>query len=313
MKRITVVGSANVDLVVRTTRAPDAGETVIGNGFARHAGGKGANQAVAAARLADPAAVTVALIARVGDDPEGSLLTTTIASHGVDTRGIGRDPALSTGVGLITVAAQGENRIVVVPGANQGLTPGALGGHHEILAGADVVLAQLEIPLPTVQTAARMGREKRAIVILDPAPARALPPALLRLCDYVTPNLGELATLINAPIAADAAAGDLTAAAQRLLAAGARNVIVKLGTRGVLLVTADDALAVPAFPVTALDTTGAGDAFAGAFAVAACEGRPLPEALRFACAAAGASVTRAGAIASLPARPEVEALLATSG
>ena len=307
--RIVVVGSLNADLVVRVDRFPEPGQTVAGRDFAVIPGGKGANQACAAARMGGD----VSMIGRVGADAHGELLRRSLASAGVDVSDVRPDPRCATGVALITVDRAGENEIVIVPGANGAFTVEELARGGAWLDGAAVLLLQLEIPLPTVQTAARMGREKRAIVILDPAPARALPPALLRLCDYVTPNQGELATLINTPIAADAAVGDLTAAAQKLRTAGARNVIVKLGARGVLLVTADGALAVPAFPVTAVDTTGAGDAFAGAFAVAACEGRPLPEALRFACAAAAASVTRAGAIASLPARPEVEALLATSG
>jgi ribokinase len=314
-RRITVVGSLNVDLVVRAPRAPGAGETVAGTSFARHAGGKGANQAAAAARLLSTA-TTTALIGRVGTDAEGDFLLATLERLGVDTSGVGRTADVGTGIAAITVSEQGEsrgeNRIVLVPGANQTLSPGILGQHHDVLAAAHVLLLQLEIPLPTVQTAARMGREKHATIILDPAPARPLPPGLLRLCDYLTPNEGELAILLHRPASTHPASIDeLTAGAQQLLAQGARNVVVKLGDRGALLVTPAEAHHLPAFPVTAVDTTGAGDAWNGAFAVALCEGLAPPAAARFACAAAALSVTRPGAIASLPARAEVDALLAS--
>ena len=200
MKRITAVGSLNVDLVVRAPRAPGAGETVAGDSLSRYPGGKGGNQAAAAARLAPlPQEIAVSLIGRVGRDGEGDYLLGELTRAGVDTSGVGRDADLGTGIAAITVSADtGENSIILIPGANQALTPGVLGQHHDVLTDADVLLLQLEIPLPTVQTAARMGREKRAIVILDPAPARPLPAAFLRLCDFVTPNLGELAVLVGA-------------------------------------------------------------------------------------------------------------------
>ncbi len=189
-----MVGSLNADLVVRAARAPERGETVLGIGYTRHPGGKGANQACAAARVA-AGQVQVALIGRVGADAEGQWLRRQLEADGVDISAVGIDDGLPTGIAAITVEASGDNRIVVVPGANQALTPGSLSRHHDTLAAADVLLLQLEIPLPTVQTAIRMGREKRAIVILDPAPARPLPDALLPLVDYLTPNESELAAL----------------------------------------------------------------------------------------------------------------------
>jgi ribokinase len=307
-RRITVAGSLNVDLVVRTPRAPAGGETVAGSSFARHAGGKGANQAAAAARLCGPGSA-VDLIGRVGADAEGDFLCATLAAHAVDTRGVGRDPQAHTGIAAITVAGDGENRIVLVPGANQTLSPGLLSQHHDVLSAAHVLLLQLEIPLPTTQTAARMGREKHATIILDPAPARPLPGALLRLCDYVTPNEGELATLLRRPLVPDRALAELAEDARALIAEGARNVVVKLGARGALLVTPAEVHHLPPFPATAVDTTAAGDAWNGAFAVGLCEGLPATAAGRFACAAAALSVTRPGALASLPTRAEVDALL----
>jgi ribokinase len=315
MKRITVVGSLNADLVVRTPRAPEAGETITGLGFSRHPGGKGGNQAVAAARLGS-GATTVAFIGRVGNDGEGAFLTAALQADGIDLAGLGRDDQLGTGIAAITVAAGGQNRIVLVPGANHGLLPGILGQHHDVLTSAHVLLLQLEIPLPTVQTAARMGREKHAIVILDPAPARPLPASFLRLCDFVTPNETELLQL-TAPEAPPASASvlsldDAAAAAGQLLQQGARQVVVKLGARGALLVTHDQHHHWPPFPADVVDTTAAGDAWNGAFAVALAEGQDLLTAGRFANAAAALSVTRPGAQPSLPTRAQVDSALALS-
>jgi ribokinase len=294
-----VVGSLNADLVVRAARAPERGETVPGTGYTRHPGGKGANQACAAARVA-AGQVPVALIGRVGPDAEGQWLRRQLEADGVDISAVGIDDGLPTGIAAITVEASGDNRIVVVPGANQALTPGILSRHHDTLAAADVLLLQLEIPLPTVQTAIRMGREKRAIVILDPAPARPLPDALLPLVDYLTPNERELEAL--------AGPGDVLAAAGRLLARGVRQVVVKRGERGALLVSPAGALDIAPFPVTAVDTTAAGDAWNAAFGVALALGRDPPVAARFANAAGALTVTRPGAQTSLPHRASVDAL-----
>jgi ribokinase len=315
-RRITVVGSLNADLVVRTPRAPAAGETVAGIDFSRHPGGKGGNQAVAAARLGS-GVTTVSLIGRVGNDAEGAFLTAALQADGIDLAGLGRDDQLGTGIAAITVAASGENRIVLVPGANHGLSPGVLGQHHDVLTSAHMLLLQLEIPLPTVQTAARMGREKHAIVILDPAPARALPASFLRLCDFVTPNETELVHLVAPATGAAKPASELTldeaaAAAGHLLGQGARHVVVKLGARGALLITPERHHHWPAFPAKVVDTTAAGDAWNGAFAVALAEGQDVLTAGRFANAAAALSVTRPGAQPSMPTRSEVDAQLAIS-
>jgi ribokinase len=315
-KHITVVGSLNADLVVKVARAPRAGETVRGSSFERFPGGKGANQAYAAARLAGPPAeakVAVAMIGQVGEDANGPWLRDNLAAAGVDVSGVATEGASATGVAMIAVDSTGQNQIIVVPGANDTLTPAALTPHHARMVGADVLLLQLEIPFPTVQTAARVGREKGATVILDPAPARPLPDALLRLVDYLTPNENELLTLDGVVGSAGAIGRQgAAAAARRLLARGARKVIVKMGAAGALLVTPSMEHFWPAFPVTAVDSTAAGDAFNAGFAVALAEGQTPVEAGRFASAAAALAVTRRGAQPSMPTRDEVMALLAKS-
>jgi ribokinase len=311
---ICVVGSLNVDLVARVKRAPVAGETVRGLSLRRYAGGKGGNQACAAGRLAARDA-RVAIIGRVGADADGAWLRESLVRDGVDAGDVGEDPHLPTGTALITVDSEGGNQIVFVPGANEGLSPGVLSRHHPTLTSSRVLLLQLEIPLPTAHTAARMGREKHAVVILDPAPARPLPEALLGLCDYLTPNETELLTLLEAPPppAGPLSLEDAEAAARQLLARGARNVVVKLGARGALLVTPGGCAHAPALPVTAVDSTAAGDAWNAAFAVALAGGRLVAQALRFANAAGALAVTTAGAQSSLPGREAVERLLLLGG
>ena len=304
-----MVGSANVDTTLRVPRAPQAGETVTGASITRHPGGKGANQAWAATRLAT---APICLIARLGADEPGRWLRQRLTEAGLDDATISEDPALPTGAAFITVEASGENRIVVVPGANEGLTPGALGAHHAALTSAGVLLLQLEIPLPTVTTAARMGREKGATVILDPAPARAVPASLLALCDFVTPNENELNQLLGTKPGTVLTLAEVRAGAEALHARGARNVIVKLGARGALWVGATGRGHWPAFAAKAVDTTAAGDAFNAALAVALSEGQDLPAAGRFACAAGALATTKPGAASSLPARADLEAFLAIS-
>ena len=286
-----MVGSLNADLVVRAARAPERGETVPGIGFTRHPGGKGANQACAAARLA-AGQVHVALIGRVGGDADGQWLRRSLEDDGVDVTAVGVDDGLPTGLAAITVEASGDNRIVVVPGANQALTPGALSRHHDTLAAADVLLLQLEIPLPTVQTAIRMGREKRATIILDPAPARPLPDGLLALVDYLTPNESELAALAGPgrrPRRGGPPAGPRGPPGGGQ--AGRSGACCWSGPAG-----AQD---IAPFPVTAVDTTAAGDAWNAAFGVALALGRQPAVAARFANAAGALAVTRAGR----PAQP----------
>jgi ribokinase len=301
--RIVVVGSLNVDLVVGVDRLPAPGQTVAGRDFAAIPGGKGANQACAAARLGGE----VSMIGRVGEDAHGELLRQSLASAGVDVSHVLSDARAATGVALITVERSGQNDIVIVPGANGAFTVEELERGQEQLDSAAVVLLQLEVPLPTVQAAARRARRAGATVILDPAPAAPLPDDLLRDIDYLTPNETELAALVGGA----RPEGDAEAArqARELIGRGARAVVVKRGERGALLVVAGGETSWPALSVTAVDATAAGDAWNGAFAFALASGSPPAVAGRLATAAAAVSVTRRGAQPSMPTLAEVEALM----
>jgi ribokinase len=300
--RIVVVGSLNADLVARLDRFPAPGETVAGRDFAVIPGGKGANQACAAARLGGD----VAMIGRVGADAYAELLRRSLASAGVDVSQVLEDPSTTTGVALITVEASGQNEIVIVAGANGRLTVVDL-ERSDGLATAAVVLLQLEIPLPTVQAAARLAHRAGAQVILDPAPAAPLPDDLLRDIDYLTPNEVELAALVGG----ERAEGRAEAARQArvLVGRGARNVVVKRGEKGALLVGAAGETEWPAFRVQAVDATAAGDAWNGAFAFAMARGDAPVEAGWLATAAAAVSVKRHGAQPSMPTLAETEALM----
>jgi ribokinase len=303
---IVVVGSLNADLVISVARFPSAGETLTGHGFARFAGGKGANQACAAARLGG----RVSMVGQVGADEPGAWLAAQLDAGGVDTSFVLRDEAESTGVALITVDGAGQNQIVLVPGANGTFTPERLAVAVTSLRNSRVVLLQLEIPLETVLAAARAGRRAGAIVMLDPAPARELPDALLALCDYLTPNETELATVTGGGEVCDA--DDVRRRAGQLRERGAARVLVKWGSRGAALFTAQGEHWWAPHTVDVVDTTAAGDAFNGAFAVAVADGAAEEAAGRFASAAGALAVTRAGAQAAMPLRAEVERLLTGS-
>jgi ribokinase len=298
---IVVVGSLNADLVTRVDRFPAPGETVTAKSFAIHPGGKGANQAYAAARLGG----RVAMVGCIGGDAYGERLLQSLRSAGVDVSPVHRDAEAPTGLALITLDASGENQIVVVPGANARLTPALVQAHEARIAAAAVVLLQLEVPLDVVLAAARIARDGGAAVILDPAPAQPLPASLLKCVDFLTPNQSELQTLTGG------AAGQQAEHAARSLADGSPlRVIVKMGEVGALLVDANGQAFWPALRVEAVDATAAGDAFNAALAVALAEGRPLPEAARLAVVAGALCVTRAGAQPSMPTRQEVETALA---
>jgi ribokinase len=298
---IVVVGSLNADLVVRVERFPVAAETVMGHDLAVFPGGKGANQAVAAGRLGG----RVHMIGRVGADDHGRLLRASLVAAGVDTAGLRDDSEAPSGTALITTDASGQNQIVVVAGANGHLTPDDVERSAFAFAGAAVVLLQLEVPLPVVEAAARLGRRAGATVVLDPAPARRDALDLLPLVDVVTPNELELRALT--PDERPGEPATEAAMARRLLGRGARQVIAKLGARGALVVSADGDEVLSPLAVRALDTTAAGDVFNGAYAVALAEGRSPTEAGAFAIAASALSVTRRGAQPSMPTRAEVEA------
>ncbi len=298
--RIVVVGSLNADLVVRVHRFPTPGETVLGRDFALFPGGKGANQAYAAALLRG----RVEMIGAVGDDAYGELLTENLRSAGVDVTGVRRH-SISTGVALISVDEGGQNEIVVAAGANSLLSPEHVTLQRDRFAAAAVLLVQLEVPLPAVRAAMELAREAGACVILDPAPVVGGAESLLALADYVTPNESELAELAKAEGVARSY-DEATAQARVVLSCGAKHVVAKLGSRGALLVSSDREAPWPAIPVVPVDTTAAGDVWNGAFATALAEGRSVNDAGTFANAAAAFSVTRRGAQPAMPTRDELD-------
>lgn len=301
MNRIVVFGSLNMDLVVRAPRLPVPGETVRGHTFFTAPGGKGANQAVAAARLGAP----TVMVGRVGGDPFGTDLLENLQAAGVDVAGVLVDRRTHSGVAVIVVDDRGQNQIVIAAGANGRVESADVERLRPFLDGAALLLLQLEVPLPAVVEAARAAQHVDVPVMLDPAPASAdLPDELYRLTDYLTPNEVEAAHLVGFPLDSEEAIAE---AARRLRQRGASTVIIKLGARGAYCASDSETFFVPAFPVKAVDTVAAGDAFNGGLAVALAEGRPLHEAIRWAAAVGALSVTREGAQPSMPTRAEVEA------
>jgi ribokinase len=300
---IVVVGSSNVDLVMKMPRLPRLGETVTDGTFAQVFGGKGANQAVGAAR----AGGRVAFVSCVGDDAYGPQVVDNLKRDGIDTRFVFAEAGVATGTALIMVGGGGENYLSVAPGANYRLTPEHVDRAREAIASAACVVTQCEILPETlahvVELAARLGKP----VILNLAPARAVGDETLARLAVLAVNESEAEFLTGRPVVSDS---EIEAAATTLLARGPRTVLLTLGARGVYLATRAGRRVVPAFPVDPVDTTAAGDVHCGAFAVALVEGRPLAEAVRFANAAAAVSVTRLGAQPSAPGRAEIEALLA---
>jgi len=300
--KIIVVGSSNTDMIVRVARLPRAGETILGGEFMTAAGGKGANQAVAAARLGG----RVSFVARVGCDAFGKSTVTALKRDGIDARGVFRDPVRPSGVALIFVADHGENSIAVASGANAALSARDIRAARSLFRGARVMLAQLETPLETVRAAIDEAHRAGARVILNPAPAQALPAEILKKIAVLTPNETEAELLTGAPVNDVRSA---IAAARKLRRRGVETVVITLGKRGALVATADGEVLVKGFLVKPIDTTAAGDVFNGALAVALAEDRALLEAVRFANAAAAISVTRRGAQPSAPRRAEVNQLL----
>ncbi|MEI9977296.1 MAG: ribokinase [Ignavibacteriota bacterium] len=305
--KIVVVGSLNIDLVTQVDRLPRAGETVSGGDLTLFSGGKGANQAFAAARLG----ARSAMIGEVGDDAFGGHLLDVLRGGGVDVSGVGRSNR-STGSACISVLPSGDNAIVISPGANATLTPEVAVQRLRELDRGDIVLLQLEIPLETVEAVSELAAARGAIAILDPAPARPLPSTILRRVAYLTPNQSEAALLLGEKHLEIGDFKDAAEAARSLLKLGPSAVLLKLGTLGCFVATDDFFEGVAAFPVDAVDSTGAGDTFNGAFAVGLSNGMPIPDAARFANAAAALSVTRPGAQNSIPTRSEVMAFLQAS-
>ncbi|MEO3977199.1 ribokinase [Streptomyces sp. CAU 1734] len=292
MTAIVVLGSTHMDLVTRVARAPKPGETVTGRDFRTVPGGKGANQAIAAAR----AGGEVSMIGAVGSDGFGTLLRQTLAASGVDTDLL-HTAAGPSGIAGVVVDAEGANSIVVIPGANGTVT--SLGpGEEALIAGADSLLLQLELPLSAVLDGASAARRHGVRTILTPAPAQPLPPGLLAVTDLLVPNEHEAAALTGI--------ADPHRAAEALLRQ-VPEVVITLGAAGSLHASRDSPpFAVPAPPVTAVDTTGAGDTFTGALAVALGEEKPIERALHWAAAAAALCVQRPGASTSMPYRPEID-------
>ena len=300
--KIVVFGSLNMDFVVRVTRLPAPGETALGSDFQMIPGGKGANQACAAGRLAG-GSVATHMVGRVGDDLFADHLKTSLSAAGVDVGFVHSTKAAPTGVAFIWVDGTGQNSIVVASGANHVLSATEVEAFSPVFAGARFVLFQLETPLPAVGAALRLARASGAKTMLDPAPAQSLSAEMLADVDILTPNESEAALLVNQP--ADSAPEK----ARRLLSMGPRAIVLKLGDKGCFYADEVRQFYVPAFPVTAIDSTAAGDVFNAALAVGLTEGRELRDALRFANASAALSTTRAGAQSSVPRRNEVDEFL----
>ena len=299
---IVVLGSSNTDMILRVSRLPATGETLLGGTFSIAPGGKGANQAVAAAR----AGGNVEFIACVGRDAFGSAALADFRREHIGVAHVRQDRHASSGVALIFVDKNGENAIGVAGGANDQLTVRDVTAARKLVQNASVLLLQLEVPQAVVAAAVSLAAKAKVPIILNPAPARALPDSLLRRITVLTPNETEAAALTGWPVTSLASA---RRAVDDLRRRGARNVIITLGARGALVATPDTATLVPGFRVRAVDTTAAGDVFNGALATQIARGTPLLDAVRFAHAAAALSVTRLGAQPSIPREREIRALL----
>jgi len=299
---IVVVGSINMDLVVRTAHLPAPGQTVLGEGFTTSGGGKGANQAVAVARLGG----RCLMIGRVGEDTFGQQLLENLRAEGVDCTGVMRSPGPS-GTAIIIVDSMGENSIVVAGGANQRLSPDDIYAREDLFADASVVLLQLELPLPTVRTALCLAHRHGARVVLDPAPVpEALPDELYQV-DILSPNTLEAEALTGQPCNEDRVAKSV---ALDLIARGAKAAAVKLGHRGSMVVASDGHFyRIPPYKVDVVDTTAAGDAYTAAIAVAMGRGEKLDEAAKFANAAGALACTKIGAQSAMPTAAEVKMLM----
>jgi ribokinase len=303
-KRLVVVGSINLDLVSVAPRIPLQGETLTAASFASFPGGKGANQAFAAARLG----AHVSMIGKLGNDSFGPELRANLESAGVDTTAVEAE-STSSGIAQIITAENGENVIVVTPGANAYVSPRYVEKHLAVIRSASIVLTQLETPLETVEYLASVTRKEGIPLVLDPAPARPLPTSLLERVDWLTPNESETCSLLGLE-SQDVPEDELEEVAETLLKRGSRNVLLKLGQRGCFLALADGRrVLLPAYAVRAIDSTAAGDAFNGAFAAALLEGHDPERSASWASAVAAISVTRRGAQPSMPTLAEVQAFL----
>ena len=303
-KRLVVVGSINLDLVSVAPRIPLQGETLTATSFASFPGGKGANQAFAAARLG----TQVSMIGKLGNDSFGTELRANLESAGVDTTAVDIAPT-SSGIAQIITAQNGENIIVVTPGANAHVSSHYIEKHLDVIRSAGIVLTQLETPLETVEYLASITHKEGIPLVLDPAPAQPLSTSLLARVDWLTPNESETCSLLGLK-SQDLPENEMEEVAEVLLQRGSRNVLLKLGQRGCFLALADGRrVFLPAYAVRAIDSTAAGDAFNGALASALLEGHDPVRGATWACAVAAISVTRRGAQPSMPTQAEVHAFL----
>ena len=301
MSDILIVGSLNADLVVRVPRFPQPGETISGSDLQIIPGGKGANQAVAAARQG----TSVSMLGRVGNDSFGPELIQNLKQNNVDTSHVQIDSGAATGTAIIVVDANGQNNIVLSPGGNGQVCPADVADVS--FSDYKLLLLQLEIPIEAVTAAAQRARESGLRVLLNPAPALSLPKELISLSDFILPNETELSLLTNQTIHDISSAEK---AARTLLEGGAQNVIVTLGAKGALIVNKEFMKHIPAFEVQVVDTTAAGDAFIGGFASALLSNKSLEEAVRYGCACGSLATTKFGAQPSLPTREEAERFIA---
>jgi ribokinase len=297
-RSLVVVGSLNMDLVLRVARVPEPGETLTGRNFALVPGGKGANQAVACARLG----ATVTQIGRVGADAFGAQLKDALACDGIDVRHVSVDAAASTGVAMILVDDAAQNRIILAPGANATLTPAHLEEAADVIAGAALLVLQLEVPMATVESAAAMAVRSGCPVLLNPAPAQPLPDSLWGAVDYLIPNETEASALTGIAVSDPASAA---AAALKLRQRGVRTVLMTLGAQGVVIAGPDGVRHLPAEVVKAVDTTAAGDTLIGGFSVGLAEGMSIDDAARLGQRAAALCVGRRGAQPAIPYRREI--------
>jgi len=306
MNKLVVLGSVNADHVLQVASFPRPGETLLGHSYAVIPGGKGANQAVAAARLG----ADIAFIACVGDDIFGDNMITEFARDGINTQAVMVEQDTPTGIAMIQVAATGENSICISAEANACLTPERLAPHHDLIAQADTLLMQLETPIATITQAAKIAKQAGTRVVLNPAPAQPLSDELLSVVDLITPNETE-AELLTGIKVIDMVSAQV--AADVLHDKGIAEVMITLGSQGVWISEAGESKQVKGFRVEAVDTTAAGDTFNGGLLAGLQAGLVLAEAIRFAHAAAAISVTRVGAQTSIPTKTEVEAFLSAQG
>ena len=307
--KVSVVGSLNIDLVCHATRRPDKGETLIGDAFDIFTGGKGFNQATAAARLG----AEVMLVGSVGADPFGEMLLTATENEHIDSRFVKKRNDTGTGVATIVIEPDGDNSIIVVPRANMTLTTSDIDAAADVIADADVLLLQLETPVAASEHAASIAKTHGTTVILNPAPAQPLPDSLLAYVDILTPNQSETELLSGMQVSNDEEARNAAEVLRaRMVDTETSAVVLTLGEQGALILTATISERIPALSVDAVDTTGAGDAFCGALATALASGETLRPAIGFANAAGAAAVTVIGATPSMPTLEKVDILMSQS-